>query len=428
MIDRYSVAYNLVITLAFIAHLPRFLYEYFVHSKYKNSLPFRLGLKMPNIQKKKGEKILWVHAVSLGETKSCSQLVQEIQKKHPEFTLILSTVTETGHEEAKKIVGEERAFYLPLDFSWTMKKLMDQIRPDLLVLVETDFWFHLFHYAKEIGAKILLVSGKISKKSTKLYALFPKFSHKLFSYIDLFCLQNNAYQKRFQTIGVDPSRIQVTGNLKYDQNMPLLPSKEIKEWREKMGIYEGDRVITIASTHAPEEKWLLEQMQKVWQVESNLKILLAPRHPERFFSVANLLRNENIPFITLSKIHHKTSTERVILIDSMGFLPICYQLSELAIIGGSFQEKVGGHNVLEPNFYQTPVFFGPYMNTQVELRKMVLSAKSGKEVPLPEIAVEVEEFLNDNSQKDSMSQSAKTLVESLKGRKKETYDAIKSFL
>jgi 3-deoxy-D-manno-octulosonic-acid transferase len=424
----FSFLYNCLALLGLIVYLPKILFDFSVKGKYRKSLLYRLGFKMPPFIKKEGERIIWIHAVSLGETKACCQLVQEIKKNHPSDRIVFSSGTETGHAEARKMIEEENAFYLPLDFSWNMRKLVQKVQPDVLILIETDFWFHLMHFAKMQGAKILLASGKISKKSTRFYSRFPKFSKELFSLIDLYCLQNNAYKKRFQTIGVPLEKILVTGNLKYDQDTPFLKTHDFQMWREKMGIYDGDRVITVASTHTNEEKLILDELKKVWLKESNLKVLLAPRHPERFVSVANLLKNENIPFVALSKLHHKTSTERVILIDSMGVLPVCYQLSELAIIAGSFQEKVGGHNILEPNFYQVPVFFGPHMWAQVELRKMVLNAKAGIQLELDELAPKVEEFFNDEALQRSMKSSAKVLVESLKGRKKETYSALKPYL
>lgn len=422
-----SLLYNAFIACLFLVCVPKFLYECIFRNKYRTSFLYRLGFKLPRFSHTEKDFVIWVHAISLGETKSGAQLIQEIKKKHPKAVIVLSSGTETGHAEAMKIVGDN-AFFLPLDFSWTMRRLVKRIKPNVVMLIETDFWYHHLLFAKEMGAKILLVSGKISKKSVRFYRVFTQFSAKLFGHFDLICVQNNAYRVRFETVGVKPELMHVTGNLKYDQNTPFLPSKELQSWKEKMGIYDEDRVITIASTHAPEEKWLTEELQKIWQKDPNVKVLLAPRHPERFASVAGLLKAENIAFIPLSKLHQKTATEKVILIDAMGFLPICYQLSELAIIGGSFNDKIGGHNVLEPNFYQVPVFFGPHMATQSDLKKIVLNAKAGVQIPLHELADRLEGFFEDAALRSSMKDAAKNLVLSLKGRIKETYQTIKPFL
>lgn len=419
--------YNLFIFLLLLLYLPKILYDLLFRKKYRKALLYRLGLKSFSFERKQDDFVIWIHAVSLGETRSGKELVQKIQQSHPKAKIVFSSGTETGHAEARRIAGD-CAFFLPLDFSWTMRKLVQKIRPQLLILIETDFWYHHLHFAKLSGAKILLVSGKISKKSVRLYRVFTSFSQKLFGHFDLFSVQNNTYKKRFETAGADPQKIVVTGNLKYDQNTPFLSSQELRGWKEKMGIYEEDHVVTIASTHAPEEKWLAGQMQKVWQRDPDIKILLAPRHPERFASVASLLRAQNIPFIALSKLHLKKSTEKVILIDAMGFLPICYQLSELAIIGGSFTDKIGGHNILEPNFYHVPVFFGPYMAAQADLKKIVLTAKAGAQVPLGEIADRLESFFEDAAYRAQLKEATKGLIHSLKGRLGETYRAIEPFL
>ncbi len=418
--------YNTFLFLGLVLFFPKFLYQYFYLSKYRKSLFYRLGIKLPKFTRGEKDFIIWIHAISIGETKSGTQLVKEIQKKNPKARVVISSGTQTGHQEAEKLTKD--AFYLPVDFSWILRKLIYQIRPNVLLLIETDFWYHHLRFCKEVGAKVALVSGKISKRSTRLYHFFPDFSKELFSYIDLFCVQNNVYRVRFESIGVAPDKIQVTGNLKYDQNTSLFSEKELQEWREKLGIYEGDRVVTIASTHAPEERWLAKELKKLWQKDPSIKILLAPRHPERFASVANLLKTENISFVLLSRLHQKTSLEKVVLIDVIGFLPVCYQLSELAIIGGSFNDKIGGHNILEPNFYQVPVFFGPHMATQVELKKIVLHAQAGAQVSLYELADRLEEYFKDASEQAAMKKGAKDLVTSLKGRLDATYHAIQPML
>ncbi len=410
----FSFFYNLVLIIAI---LPRFFF------RKRNFLFKRLGFSLPAALKT-NKTVIWIHAISLGETKSCQKLISKIRKDFPESVIYLSSVTQTGFEYAQKNKEVDLAFIMPLDFSWNMKRMYRRLTPDVLILVETDFWYHHLKYAKKNKAKILLVSGKISKKSVRNFQRAQFFSRKLFSFFDLVCVQNRTYLKRFARIGLNSKNIFVTGNLKYDQETPFLAEKEKKEWKERLGIFDGESVLTVASTHAPEEKMLIKELKKLWDKEYEIKILLAPRHPERFVSVAQILKAEKISFIELSRLEKKKNTEKVILIDRMGFLPICYQLSEAAIIGGSFIERIGGHNILEPNFYSVPVFFGPYMKTQEDLKKIILAASSGVKMTLESFTPSLEQFLQDQKLKDRMKKNAQDLIFSLKGYVCETYEKI----
>jgi 3-deoxy-D-manno-octulosonic-acid transferase len=179
----------------------------------------------------------------------------------------------------------------------------------------------------------------------------------------------------------------VTGNLKFSKREKFLSKEELEKWRKLFKIQREDFVITVASTHEPEEELLLKEILKI---KKPLKILLAPRHPERFSKVEKLLISKNIGYSLYSNPSKKN--EKVILINTMGFLNICYQLSDLAIVGGSFIKKIGGHNILEPVFFDLPVFFGPFMFSQRDLKREVLRFNCGKEVLLKNIKKELEDY------------------------------------
>lgn len=368
------ILYDLCLLIYCLFTLPKFLYEI---KKHKD-ISYRLGLKKYSINTDK--KILWIHAVSLGETKSAVLLAKKIKSSMRDKYLLFSSITRTGHEEAIKSKVFDKCIYLPLDFSWIMKPLLNSIKPIAVILIETDFWYNFLRFAKKNRSKIILVNGKISKRSKERYKLIPLFTKKLFSLFDLCSVQTETYKADFQELGAQ--NLLVITNLKYD-NVPTPSSKEeLLHWRTTLHL--TDETIACVSTHAPEEELILSILEEVWQKKPHLKVLLAPRHPERFSTVEQLLKEKKIPYSKLSKLA-KTEKSKVILIDKMGFLSICYQLSNSTIVGGSFVDKIGGHNILEPLFYNKPVYFGPYMFAQKEMEQEVLSHRCGRQVPISEL-------------------------------------------
>ena len=180
----------------------------------------------------------------------------QLQKNFPHAQIVISNTTYTGHMEAKKSLPQAKAhIFLPLDFSWIMRRLVKRISPRMLLLVESDFWFHLVQQVKKIGGKVVLVNGKISERSCKRFQLFSFFSQKLFSQFDLFLVQNNTYFDRFSHL-VDSSKIHITGNLKWDVQPDILTLSQKKEIKAQLKL--ANKTIILASTHDPEEKWLLE--------------------------------------------------------------------------------------------------------------------------------------------------------------------------
>lgn len=373
---------NLVLILFGI---PWLLAQYVFRGKYRASLKQRLGFGLPLPLHK---KVLWIHAVSLGEARAAAPLYHALTKAYPDTPIVISTTTETGQAEAQRsLPGAAAYFYLPLDISWIMRELMRRLQPAALILVEGDIWPNLLKAAKNQNVKLCLVNGKISEKSARRFAYFPSLAKRLFSAFDLLCVQNKTYKERFTQIGAPAEKIFVTGNLKYDASFPEIP---LAEWKRALKIQPTDRILTLGSTHDPEEENILRALETI----PHLKILLVPRHPERFEALSKRYPS------TYSKRDQLTGEERVILIDAMGVLPACYQLSTLAIVGGSFVKHVGGHNILEPVQCGIPVLFGPHMEAQKEMAALVLGAKAGAQVSLAELPAAVNKILTTHSHPD----------------------------
>lgn len=402
--------YNGVLFLLFLLMLPKLLWQMLVHGKYRKSIAARLGITLPCAIGKNGEgPVIWIHAVSVGETRAAIPLVKEILKSQPDAVLVLSSTTETGHAEAKRSIPEAAChFFLPLDFSWTVRRMLSRIRPDQLILMESDFWYNLLYYTKKSGASILLANGKISERSLRSFKRVPFFTKKIFPLFDLLCVQSVEYAERFAQLGVPPEKLRVTGNLKLDI-APIQMSREEKSaWREQLGLSEDDRVVVVGSTHEPEEQQILEIIEPLLRKIPSLKVLLVPRHPERFSRVAALLKQRG-------------ESRQVLLIDRMGQLSKCYAIADIALVGGSFISHVGGHNIFEPVSCGVPVLFGPHMQSQKDLVEIILSAGAGQQLSLQELPGVFETLLDNKELWEKMHASCLKLVQQVRGSAHKTF-------
>ncbi len=406
--------------LGALAFLPKLL-----SSSSRGVILQYLGFALPPKRTENGPCFLF-YAVSVGETKAVSPLFAKMRDLYPNASFYVASRTKTGHEEAKaSLPGAACYFFLPVDFSWVMRSLIKRINPTAIVVVESDLWYNFLKVGKEAGAAIILVNGRISSRSYKRFLLFSKLAKKLFSLFDLILAQNSQFAKRFVDLGVDASKVLVSGNLKEAALLKGLSKEEKLALRRKLGITEAAFVIVLASTHSPEEKEVLEALKPLWASIPGAKILLVPRHPERFFSVGKLLQASSLPYISLSNIQDKTGDEKVILIDAMGVLLDLYQIADLAVVCGSFNRNLKGHNILEPIQAGIPVFFGPYMEDQQDFVSQVLFFNAGRQTELSKLLEDIKLFFNSPN---LLKESGKHLLSSYKDSVKISLDAIEKFI
>lgn len=406
------------------SYLPFFFFQYFTKKKYKSKLREKLGLKTYKF--KKGTPTIWLHAVSVGEIKAASNLLKQIKEAYPASTIIVSSITETGHQEAKRSTPfADHHIMLPIDFKSVMNSLLKGLSLDLVLLVETDIWPNFLQACKKRGAKIGLINGKISERSYRRLKKIRPFANWYFSTLDFLLVQDEVYQKRFIDLGFDPKSVKITSNLKLDDSYPTLNNTELKSLKEKLGV--GELCITIGSTHEGEEKSLIQEIKPLLKKYPNLKILLVPRHPERNNEVEAFLQQTGLTFGRYSQkdtLHNK----QVLLIDTMGFLRTCYQLAQVAIVAGSYTSKVGGHNILEPLWYSTPCLFGPHMQTQAQFVHLVKQAKAGLQTPLKSLKNTLEELFENTSQRRSMGERGRAIFDAASGGTSITFKYLKKML
>ncbi len=420
-----AILYEIGLFLFFCISFPKALYQRLVLGKYRGTFLLRFGIGFPKIEKK-GRPLVWIHAVSLGETKAVVPLAKQIYESLENPLIVISSVTETGHAEAKKSIPfAAHHVYLPIDFRFIIGPIMRRIAPDLVLLTETDFWLNFLKSAKKAGAKIVVVNGKLSERSARRYQRLAFITKPLWQLIDLFCVQSNSYKERFESAGVPSDRLYVTGNLKLDSSSSHLKGELLDVWRQKFRIMPDHPVLVVGSTHAPEEKIFLDVLPELWCRYPHLKVLLIPRHPERFDSVAELCAQASIPF---SRYSQNNISEKLVLVDEMGILQKCYQLADVAFVGGSFTEKVGGHNILEPCAFGVPVLFGPHMHAQPDLVKLVMEYQAGVQTDSFHLVPALSELLANSEQRLDFGQAGIKLMNETRGATMRTLSVMKTLL
>jgi len=345
----FSIFYFFLSAALYIIALPLLLLLTF-KKKYKESIPARFFLfKNPPFER---EDVLWFHVCSLGEARALTPILKALH----EHRILISTITHTGHAEAKKQDAEVR--YLPYEIFlpfWIKKE-------KLLVVLEAEFWYLLFQVARSRGAKVMLLNARISDKSVDKYMKFGWFYKKLLANVDMIFAQSEVDKNRFLALGA--KNIQVIGNIKLATEV-----KHTKEYAKP----KGSEIIVAGSTHPDEEEAVLKAFVTYKKSNPYAKLVIVPRHPERFESVYALMeaytKNESFSLERFSLTQEFGSD--LILVDKMGELNNIYNISDIAILGGAFRDDIGGHNPLEPAHFGCKIITGEHFFHQKELFKYV---------------------------------------------------------
>lgn len=397
----FDLAYDLAISVYALLKL------LFGFKKYKKCFLKRVGVGFPKIEK--GDKrLIWIHAVSVGEVTAVLSLIKKFKAEICPPLILISTVTETGYAIALDC-EVDFCVYLPLDLSFIMRPILKRVQPDLVLVTETDFWYNFQRQAKKT-AQLVVVNGKISERSFRRLKKSPFLTKKLLHPVDHFFVQGELYATRFQELGIEASKLTVTGNLKVDEeSQNFAPSK----LRERLYLT-SECVLTLGSTHAPEERVWLRALKQIWTQIPTLKVCLVPRHPERFFEIEQLLQSESLSY---SKWSEKGTFEKtnLLLVDVMGELKTCYAFSDLAFVGGSFTPKVGGHNILEPALFGKPVLFGPFMHSQPDFLHLVKQYQAGLQIEQQEIESTLLRLFSDKTSLKKMGEQGAILIEESRG-------------
>ena len=353
--------YSLLLTLALLVSSPWWIVQAIRHGKYRAGLRERLGLIPDRLKLAPEERRIWVHAVSVGEVLAISSLVAKLREAFPAHRFLLSTTTLTGQTLARQRFGEENVFYFPLDIGLCVRSSLRKIRPEMVILAETEFWPNFLHLATKSGAKIAVVNARISDRSFPRYLRFRGPLRGVLRNVDAFAAQSAEDARRLVAIGADERRVHVAGNLKFEVSAKSEP-EFVQRLREQISRDKARPVIVAGSTVDGEEPMVLEAFDAVRREYSRALLVLAPRHKERFESVASLLQQMGFSFLRRSRWSREEKAEivgNVVVLDTIGELAATYALADIAFVGGSLVPR-GGHNILEAAQFGAPVITGPY--------------------------------------------------------------------
>ena len=353
------VIYSCLLFLVLLFSLPYYLLAMATRGKYREGITERLGLVPKRLREGDPRRTIWVHAVSVGEVLAASRLVNELGACAPQYRVLLSTTTRTGQRLARQRTGINHTFYFPLDFPWIVQRYLRILDPALVVLVETEFWPNLLTACRRASIPVAVVNGRVSDRSLPRYQRLSFLWKEILSGLSIVLAQSEEDVKRMKAIGAPPGRVSFAGNLKFDVRSAE-PAAITTLLREKLPA--GARVLVCGSTLEGEEEMLLDALHTLRKTIPNCVMILAPRHPERFGRVAQLLKNRKELAIRRSKCTWQTPKLKpgtVVLLDTIGELASLYSLATVAFVGGSLI-PAGGHNPLEPAQFALPIVMGMY--------------------------------------------------------------------
>ena len=410
--------------------LPYWLYQVLRHGKYRRGFAERLG-KVPRriaapASPEAPPRVIWIHAVSVGEVLAVNALVGEMRRAFPQHRVLVSTTTDTGQDLARKRFGENNVFYFPMDFAFAIRPYLQALRPELVVLAETEFWPNFLRLVCASGARIAVVNARISDRSLPRYRRFQWALRRMLVHVDLFLAQTQEDAARLESIGARPRCIQVTGNLKFDVSLPAVPPI-VESLRRALAAEGAGPVLVCGSTVEDEEPPLLKAFENLRVGHPRAVMILAPRRPERFDTVAILLQSMGIPSHRRTLWTGEPLAGGVLLVDSIGELAALYGLADVAFVGGSLVPR-GGHNILESAQHGVAIVTGNHTENFRDIIALFQSRDAVRIVGLSELPLMLMQLVDNGSERLALGRRAKETIESQTGATARTLRALQSLL
>ena len=416
---------NLAYLLLLLLVSPWLLYRTVRHGKYRQGLGARLFGQVPS---RSGEQpCLWLHAVSVGEVNLLQPLLAGIEQQHPDWQCVISTTTRTGFELARKKYAPRTVFYSPLDFSWSVKSALRRIRPTVLVLVELELWPNLVRYSHKQGVHVALINGRLSESSARGYRRIRPLVRSMLRRLNLVAVQNDVYADRFRTLGASEEVLHVTGSMKFDGAITDRKNKKTMELAALAGLSQEETVLLAGSTQQEEERIALATFDQLFQRYPRLRLVIVPRHPERFDEVAAMLDHSPHNWQRRSELTGKqdpSQVSRILLVDVVGELGAWWGSAQIALVGGSFGSR-GGQNMIEPAAYGAAVSFGPRTGNFRDVVQLMLAADAARVVQDgQEFSAFVEDCLEDPEKACRLGIRAQQLVKQQLGATERTLQLV----
>ena len=417
--------YSALLAAGLLASLPYWMFGKRRHGKYREGLGERLGKVPPRLQLQSGPAI-WVHAVSVGEVLAVSELVSQLRQRFPQYRVVVSTTTATGQKLATKHFGEDSVFYFPLDFAFAIRPYLSALRPRLIVLAETEFWPNFLRLAHTSGGRVAVVNARISDRSLPGYRRFRRILKRVLLNVDLFLTQTAEDASRLREIGAPADRVQVSGNLKFDVSVPD-PPPIVASLRSNFQQGGAGPVLVCGSTVEGEEGLLLRAFENVLASHPRAVMILAPRRPERFSEVAQLLEQLGIRFWRRSLWSGDTIAGGVFLLDTIGELVSLYALADVAFVGGSLVPR-GGHNIIEPAQHGVAIMVGNHTENFRDIVSLFQSQDAVRVVGVAEFPLVLMDLFSNQGERIVLGRRGAETLRSQMGATEKTLLALERLL
>jgi 3-deoxy-D-manno-octulosonic-acid transferase len=419
------VVYTALAFLALLLSAPWWLVQMARTGKYRAGLRERFG-RVP--QRVRGEAgVVWIHAVSVGELLAITRVVEQLRAREPGRRVVISTTTATGQALARQRFGESNVFYFPVDLPFAIWPYLRVLRPDLLVVAETEFWPNFLRLAKAAGAQIAVVNARISDRSFPRYRRWHGLLKKVLQNVDLLLAQSEEDARRLREIGAEARRVHVAGNLKFDVAPPK-SSAAVQEIGTSLRAGGAAPVIVCGSTLEGEEELVLRAFSAVLGQHPKAALILAPRHPERFPQVADLVKGTGLALRRRSERNAAIGIAgSVLLLDTMGELAAVYQLGDVAFVGGSLVPR-GGHNIVEPAHYGIATLVGPHTHNFRDMVEIFRRADALRVVTADTLTAELLRLLADDGERKALGERARQVAGTNQGSTERTVECLVNLL
>jgi 3-deoxy-D-manno-octulosonic-acid transferase len=389
---------------------------------------------------------LWFHAVSVGEVLLLRRVVAELSRQRPDVEMVISTTTNTGMEVAVKEFGQHTLFYFPFDFTWAVRRAIARVRPDVVVLAELELWPNFIAAAKRFGARVAVINGRISPRSHRGYRRVRFLFRSLLRRLDTVAVQTPQYADRFIDIGARPDCVTVTGSVKYDGVETDRTNAATARLRDLFRLGPDELVWVAGSTSEPEEQLVLDAYERLRANNPALRLILVPRHKERFDDVARLVQDRGHSVVRRSRLdrsqqnsvlgtrsavpstHQPGPQSSIFLVDTIGELSAVWGLADIAFVGGSFAPR-GGQNMIEPAGYGAAVVFGPGVWNFQDTVDHLLACGGAVQVATPdELTTTIGRLLGDAAGRAELGAAARRFVQGQHGATARTVELLDRLL